>query len=210
MGMKRAATLLSIAAAVTTADAQLIEPVRKSSASGLMVSVSGQVAHNRFENERDGQSGEGVTAMIGYGFTPTYALVLTASSAVFHYDGGSYVAEQIALGARIHMANAQWRWVPYIELAIGPVRSVDEGFTVCSFVTCTRGELRRSGAVYAQAVGVSFYPVRKLALSIAGHVNVGQMSRATFQGQEMFSGEGTAQDLRLSLGGTWIIGGPTR
>ena len=208
--MRRAALVMSMALLASPAEAQLAgEGDPKSSATGFMVSASGQVGRFQFDDARTGQNGSGVTAMLGYGFTHTYALVVTGSSAQFDYDGGSYVADQLALGVRIHMANAQWQWLPYLELAAGSRRIVDPGYTICSFLECQQGELRRSGVVYAQAVGVSFYPVRRLALTLAGHVNVGPM-KATFDGRELFGREGSAQDLRLSLGGTWIVGGGRR
>jgi hypothetical protein len=206
MVMKRALVLLLMGAVAIPAEAQLIQSVAKSSAKGLMMSASGQVGYFQFENERSGQRGAGVAAMVGWGFTPTYAVVVTGSRATFEYDGGSYDAEQIAVGARIHMTNSQWRWVPYIELAFGPRSTLDENGTICGFAGCTQGQLKRSGVVFAQTVGVSFYPTRRFALTAAGHVNAGQMT-ATFDGQEVFSSQRGAQDLRLSMGATWVIGG---
>ena len=204
--MKQALIAVLIAGAADAASAQLIASVPKSSASGIMVSVSGRIAHFQFENQRFGDKGDGVAAMVGYGFGSTYAIVVTGSRGVYQNSQGSYDAEQFAVGGRVHMTNSQWRWVPYLELAIGTRRLAQNDAIVCGLGGCAQGELLRSGAVYAQTLGVSFYPLRRFALTLAGHANMGQLN-AKFDGQDLFQTSGGAQDLGLSLGATWVIGG---
>ena len=204
--VKRAIVVAALAAAASPATAQLVESVPKSSAKGLILSAAAQVGRFQFENERNSQRGSGFTATVGYGFTSTYAVVVTGTRGVFDYSNGSYDVEQIAVGGRVHMTNQHWRWVPFIELGLGPRRIADDDFILCGVSGCTQGDLRRSGVVFAQTVGVSFYPARRFALTASLHVNAGHMT-ATFDGQELVQGEGGAQDMRLALGATWVIGG---
>jgi hypothetical protein len=209
--MTRATILLVTVVAANTASAQLIEAIPKSKATGPMVSAAGQLARYQPERAPRAQSGSGATATIGYGFNQTIAAVMTGSTAVINYDsGGGFTVDQIGVGVRVHMANSHWRWVPFLEVVAGPRWIVDEDFTLCGVSACQQGPLERSGVGYAQSLGLSFYPARRFALSLAGHMNASDMTKARFNGQETLGIEDSAQDLRLSFGGTWFLGGGSR
>ena len=211
--MTRATMLLVMVVAANAAGAQLIEAIPKSKATGPMVSAAGQLARYQAERARTAQSGSGATATVGYGFNQTIAAVLTGSTATINYDdgsGGGFTVDQIGVGVRVHMANSHWRWVPFLEIVAGPRWIVDEDFTLCGVSACQQGPLERSGVGYAQSLGLSFYPARRFALSLAGHLNVGDMTKSKFNGQETLGMEDRAQDMRLSFGGTWFLGGGSR
>ena len=211
MGMKHAMSLALLALGAAPAAAQLAGGVPKSKATGLLVSASAQIARIQFENARFAQSGAGGSATIAYGFNSRLAAVLTGSSVVMHWDDAGnrgFVLDQIVAGIRFHMTDANWRWVPFIDLAIGPTRLFDGDFEMCSFASCERGELRRSGIVFAQSVGLAFFPVRRLSIVASAHVNQASMTKQSFQGIEtLTTTTGGAQELRLSLGGTLALGG---
>lgn len=208
---------LLVAITVLTAGplhAQLAGTVTRSTTKGFQLSASGQYAGIQLANPM-GQSsswrgGYGALASVGYGINSTFTAMLTAASATLQIGGANAPLRQFDLGMRINMAGSNWRWVPFLEIGVGPRKLTQENFLACGGGTCQQGDLERAGTVWAQTLGVSFYPNPRFAINSSFQWNEGTMDDVTFNGIENLAFQASARSIRVSLGGSWIIGGGGR
>ena len=212
--MRRTLIVILTLLAARPAAAQLAGTVTRSKTSGFQASAGAQYAAIQFATGTGQTSGwrggYGAMATVGYGFNSMFTAVLTGATAMLQIDGEDVPLQQIDLGMRVNMAGSNWRWVPFLEIGVGPRKMTQEDFTACGGGTCQQGDLVRRGTVWAQTLGVSFYPVRRFAITTAFQWNEGAMDDVTFNGIESLAFQFSARSTRLSLGGTWILSGGGR
>jgi hypothetical protein len=91
-------------------------PVRANT-SGFFFGLALNGSSIRFDDaSSDIESGGGISAQIGWGFTKNFALLFDVSGAAISSDGGDYGLGHAEIGGRWHFASPSRALVPFLEV----------------------------------------------------------------------------------------------
>jgi opacity protein-like surface antigen len=198
------AALAMLAASPLAAQYRSDEAVR-SRTTGLLVgaALSGSAFRS---NDMTGETerGGGAELRLGWGFTPSFALVADAGGATMDGVGQQYTLAHFDVGARYSFANPRRSVVPYVEAALtgramveADVEMIDQNGDA------TTDDLVFSGLGYTLGGGVQYYIAPGWALGADLRWTAGEFDKVQFGDVSIEGFEVDATTTRLSLGLTW-------
>ena len=195
------ASALFSSAAVAQAPAVL-----KSNTSGLFFGLnSSGSAITADELSHGRESGAGLAAQIGFGFTPKLALYAEAAGARMRSDDGNYGLGHFDVGARYHFANTKRALVPYLQAAFSArAASRDDVVFDDGEGGTTTGKLQVSGTGFTLGGGLQFFFTPKVALNTSLGWTLGEFSKVTFENVSVDGFDVDATTTRLNLGLSWF------
>lgn len=145
------------------------------------------------------ESGGGIGAMIGYGFTPQFAIYLALDGASIQSESAlfssSYGLGYFDIGARYHFANSQRSWVPYLDAALS-------GQAVAAEVGADEVEMIGSG--FSVGGGILFFLSYPIALDLGLKWTFGNFREATVNGVSTTLEDVGTNAARFTVGLSWF------
>lgn len=185
----------------------LIAPIasaQKSNTQGFMANVhllgAGLTRPEGEGEKNDAESGSGIGARLGWGFSPNFTIFVGVDAAEMKFKSDTagpdkhYGLVHFDLGATYYFANPNRKLIPYIEVAASGRSIVIE-----SDVTGV-GDYLQNGGAYTFGAGINYYFARPVALSAGLTLSVGRFENAEFGGGEVPGTEGDAVSSRLKVG----------
>ncbi|MBC7791613.1 MAG: outer membrane beta-barrel protein [Anaerolineae bacterium] len=198
-------TILASALFASTTMAQ-VALAPKSNTSGLFFGLNSSGSAIRGDDFSNGtESGAGLAAQIGFGFTPRFALYAEAAGASIRSDFGNYGLGQFDLGARYNFANTKRALVPYLQAALSArAASQDDVVIDDGAGGTTTGKLQVSGTGFTFGGGLEYFFTPKVALNTSLGWTVGEFSTVKFENVSVDGLNLDATSTRFNLGISWF------
>ena len=165
-----------------------------------------------FDDESDEvESGGGLSAQIGWGFTPNFALYLDASGAAIRTDIGDVGLGHVELGGRWHFVSATRALVPFLEVGYAARAIVQEDmFYYDDFGNALSGDFSLLGSGIAFGGGLQYHVSPTMALGASLKWTVGDFTTVKLDNVSVDGLDISATTARLNLGFTWypVTGAP--
>ena len=182
-----------------------IEAMARTNTSGLILGLSlNGSALRSDELNTDTESGAGLAAQLGWGFTKNFAFVVEGSAARIESIGGNFNLAHLDVAGRWHFVSKSHGFVPFLEvgyagraLAKNDVLMADENGTTYT------GDLAVLGGGVSFGGGLEYFLSRKWALGgafkwTAGEFNQVRIDNVTIDGFGI-----DATSARFNMGFTW-------
>ena len=200
-----AVAALAILAASPLAAQYRSDEMIRSRTTGLIVgaALSGSAFRS---NDLSGETerGGGAELRLGWGFTPSFAIVADAGGATMDGVGQEYTLGHFDLGARYSFANARRSVVPYLEAALTGRAMVEPDVEmVDQSGNSTTDDMVFSGFGYTLGGGVQYYIAPGWAIGADLRWTTGEFDTVQYGNVSVEGFEVDATSSRLSLGVTW-------
>jgi len=200
-------TTASVALALLIAGAlpaqQPTSPLPRASTEKLFLglALSGVSIKGDEEFIDDSETGGGISAQIGYGFTPRFALFAEGSAAALDVEGDDVALAHFDFGARFHFTNPSRALVPYLELAFsGRAVGQDDVVFDDGQGNIEEVDLEVTGTGITFGGGVQYFVTPKLAFNAGLKWTVGEFSTFKIDNISIDGLEVDATSTRLTLG----------
>lgn len=198
--MRRLVLALAICFVAHSASAQT--SADKSTSSKFFVGVGFEgaaISTNVATNVTETESGSGAGVVVGYGFTPTWALYGNISGANIQSVGGSYGLGHFDVGARVHFRAGPNTVVPFLQFGLDG-RAVSADFHSGS----TTRTVTASGTGVAVGAGLNAHFTRAFAFSGAVTWSFGSFTNFTVDNGSVPSSSISATSARVHIGIIWF------
>lgn len=145
------------------------------------------------------ESGTGAGLVIGYGFSPMWAIYGQASGANISAVGGSYGLGHFDVGARVHFRTGPNVVVPFVQFGISG-RAVSEDFTDRTGTHT----ITASGAGLAIGGGLNAHFTPAFAFSASIALSLGNFTNFTVSNIAVASDAINATSARVQVGVIWF------
>lgn len=150
------------------------------------------------------ESGGGLAAQLGWGFTKHFALFLDVSGAQIATDGGDFTLGHADAGARWHFVSQSRALVPFLEAAFSGRAAVEQDVVLFDGSgNPQQGDLSISGAGFSLGGGLQYFVAPTWALGGSLKWTTGEFSRVQFDKVSVDGFELDATTARFNLGFTW-------
>ena len=123
------------------------------------------------------ESGAGLAAQLGWGFTKNFAVVLGGSAARIESVGGNYDLAQVDVGGRWHFVNSVNGFVPFVELGYAARAATKKDALVSDGAgTIYPGDLTIFGGGVSFGGGLEYFVTPRWALGGSFRWTTGQFS----------------------------------
>jgi opacity protein-like surface antigen len=158
----------------------------------------------RFDDADEIESGGGISAQIGWGFTKNFALLFDLSGAAISTDVGDVGLGHAELGARWHFANEARALVPFLEVGFaGRAVVQDDMLYYDDFGNPYSGDFSLSGTGVSFGGGLQYHVTPTMALGASLKWSVGDFTTVTLDDVSVDGLDMGATTARLNLGFTW-------
>jgi hypothetical protein len=194
-----------VASPVRTARTTESAPARANTSKLLLgLALNGSSIHFD-EDEGSAESGGGLSAQLGWGFTRNLALVLDASAArIDAYDSDINLAH-VDVGARWHFASRTRALVPFLEVALSGRAAGEQDATFYDDVgnPVSQGDLMILGGGVSFGGGLQYFIAPQWALGGTLKWTTGEFNRVRIDNVTVDGFEVDATSARFNLGFTW-------
>lgn len=187
-------------------------PVRANT-SRFFLGLSLNGAAIQFDDESsDVESGGGISAQIGWGFTKNFALLLDVSGSAISTDAGEVGLGHFELAGRWHFASPSRALVPFLEAGLAGRAVVEEDVLYYDdFGNSTGGDLSLLGSGVSFGGGLQYHLSPAMALGASLKWTVGDFTTVKLDNVSVDGLDIGATTTRLNLGFTWYpVTGATR
>ncbi|MET0400116.1 MAG: outer membrane beta-barrel protein [Longimicrobiaceae bacterium] len=188
-----------LAASAGFAAAQVEAPPAVSKTSGLELGVYLNGSALAIENEDEVESGGGLGARLGYGFTDRFQIFAAVTAANVEYSDvdDTYALGHFDLGGRFSFGSTAAKLRPFVQAAVGGrAVSLDLG-----------GEtLDLRGAGFTGGAGLAYFLAPSVALDLGLDFTLGQFTEGRADGgdwEDLEDFEFDAQTTRFNIGLAW-------
>jgi len=189
---------------VVNGDVVRSTPVRANT-SGFFLGLSLNGSSIQFdEASNDIESGGGLSAQIGWGFTRNFAMLFDVSGAAIRSDGGDYGLGHVELSGRWHFASPTRALVPFLEVGYAARAVTQNGFVyVDDFGNILSGDFSLLGTGASFGGGLQYHVTPTMALGGSLKWTVGNFSTVKLDNVSVDGLDIRATTARLNLGFTW-------
>ena len=165
----------------------------------------------QFDDSDEIESGGGISAQIGWGFTKNFALFFDVSGAAISTDIGDVGLGHAELGGRWHFANEARALVPFLEVGFaGRAVVQDDMLYYDDFGNPYSGDFSLSGTGVSFGGGLQYHVTPAMALGASLKWSLGDFTTVKLDNVSVDGLEIGATTARLNLGFTWypVTGAP--
>jgi hypothetical protein len=189
-------------------------PPARANTTGLLVGLSFDASTMQSEDlTRSTESGAGLAAQLGWGFTKNFAMVVDASAARISSLDGDFDLAHVDIGGRWHFVRRTSGFVPFVELGYsGRAASKQEAVLGDGAGTIYTGDLTILGSGASLGGGFQYFPTPRLAVGGALKWTTGKFTRVQFDKVTVDGLSIDATSARFNMGFTWfpMAGSPAR
>ena len=178
--------------------------LRRAHTSGLMLGLAFDASSIRSDDlATSTESGPGLAALLGWGFTKNFAFVVDASGARISSLNGDYNLAHVDVGGRWHFVNRS-AFVPFVEVGYaGRALMKNDALLNTGPGTTYTGKLAVLGGGASFGGGFEYFPSRSWALGGGFKWTTGQFSRVQVGGVTVDGFAIDATSARFNMGFTW-------
>jgi hypothetical protein len=152
---------------------------------------------------RSTESGAGLAAQVGWGFTKNFAMVLDASAARIASLDGDFDLAHVDVGGRWHFVSRS-SFVPFVEVGYsGRAASKQQALLSDGAGTTYAGDLKILGGGASLGAGFQYFPMSKMAIGGAFKWTTGKFTRVQFDNVTVDGLSIDATSARFNMGFTW-------
>jgi hypothetical protein len=184
----------------------LVESTRiRANTSRFFLGISLNGSAIRFDDDSDEiDSGGGISAQLGWGFTQNFALIFDLSAAAISTDGGDFGLGHAEIGGRWHFVSPTRALVPFLEVGYAGRAIVQEDmFYYDDFGNSYSGDFTLSGTGVAFGGGLQYHVTPAFALGGSMKWTVGKFTTVELDDVSVDGLDIKATTARLNLGFTW-------
>jgi hypothetical protein len=162
------------------------------------------------EASNDIESGGGLSAQLGWGFTRNFAMLFDVSGADIRSDGGDYGLGHVELSGRWHFASASRALVPFLEVGYAARAVVQNDFVFFDDSgNSLAGDLSFLGTGVSFGGGLQYHVTPTMALGGSLKWTVGNFTTVKLDDVSVDGLDIRATTARINLGLTWypVMGG---
>ncbi|HEX6049310.1 MAG TPA: hypothetical protein VFZ21_08575 [Gemmatimonadaceae bacterium] len=157
------------------------------------------------------ESGAGLAAQIGWGFTKNFALILDASAARIETVGGNFDLAHVDIGGRWHFVSASHGFVPFLEVGYsGRAAMENDVLMVDSNGNTFTGDLSILGSGISFGGGLQYFIGQTWALGGAFKWTTGEFTQVKIDNLTIDGLGIDATSARFNMGLTWFPMGRSR
>ena len=177
----------------------------RANTSGFFLGLALNGSSIRFDNESSSiESGGGVSAQVGWGFTKNFALLVDVSGAAISSDGGDYGLGQFELAGRWHFASPSRALVPFLEAGyVGRAVVQNDVVYFDDFGNSLAGDFSLLGNAIGFGGGLQYHVSPAMALGGSLKWTVGNFTTVKLDNVSVDGLDVKATTARLNLGFTW-------
>ena len=152
---------------------------------------------------RSTESGAGLAALFGWGFTKNFAMVVDGSAARISSLDGDFNLAHVDVGGRWHFVSRS-SVVPFVEVGYsGRAASKQQALMSDGNGTMYAGDLKILGSGASLGGGFQYYPVPTMAIGGALKWTTGKFTRVQFDNVTVDGLSIDATSARFNMGFTW-------
>jgi hypothetical protein len=152
---------------------------------------------------RSTESGAGLAAQVGWGFTKNFAMVVDASAARIGSLDGSFDLAHVDVGGRWHFVRRS-SFVPFVEVSYsGRAASKQQALLSDGAGTTYAGDLKILGGGASLGAGFQYFPMSKMAIGGAFKWTTGNFTRVQVDNVTVDGLSIDATSARFNMGFTW-------
>jgi hypothetical protein len=183
----------------------------RANTSGFILGLSLNGSSIRFDDASSSiESGGGLSAQIGWGFTRNFALLLDVSGAAIRSDDGDYGLGHAEISGRWHFASPTRALVPFLEVGFAE-RAVVQNDVVYydDFGNSLAGDFSLLGSGVSFGGGLQYHVSPTMALGGSLKWTVGSFSTVKLDNVSVDGLDISATTARVNLGFIWypVMGG---
>jgi hypothetical protein len=149
------------------------------------------------------ESGPGLAAQVGWGFTKNFAFVLDASAARISSVGGDYDLLHADIGGRWHFVNRS-AFVPFVDVGYaGRIVSKRDAMLSDGAGNTYNGDVSFFGGGVSVGGGFEYFATRRVALGGAFKFTTGQFSQVKVDYVTVDGFKVDAKSARFNIGLSW-------
>jgi hypothetical protein len=157
------------------------------------------------------ESGAGMAAQLGWGFTKNFALVLDASAARIASLNGDFDLAHVDVGGRWHFVSMRSGLVPFVEVGYSGRAATKQGALMTDGAgNMYTGDLSILGGGVSLGGGFHYFVAPTWAIGGALKWTTGQFSRVQFDNVSVDGFQIDATSARFNMGFTWFPMGRDR
>ena len=158
----------------------------------------------QFEDEDEIESGGGISAQLGWGFTKNFALLFDLSGAAISTEIGDVGLGHAELAGRWHFANESRALVPFLEVGFaGRAVVQDDMLYYDDFGNPYSGDFSLSGTGVSFGGGLQYHVTPGMALGASLKWSIGDFTTVKLDNVSVDGLDVGATTARLNLGFTW-------
>ena len=186
-------------------------PRPRTNTSGLMLGLSFDGSRIRSDDlNSTAESGPGAAALIGWGVTKNFALIIDASGARISSLAGDYDLGHVDIGGRWHFVNRS-AFVPFVDVGYAARAATKQGAIMSDGQGNTyTGDLSILGGGVSLGGGLEYFVTPGIALGGAFKWTTGQFTQVRFDNVTVDGLQVDATSARLNMGFTWYPMGGRR
>lgn len=157
------------------------------------------------------ESGAGLAAQIGWGFTKNFALVFDASAARIETVGGDFDLAHVDIGGRWHFVSASHGFVPFLEVGYSGRAAMENDVLMSDGAGNTfTGDLSIIGSGISFGGGLQYFVGQKWALGGTFKWTAGEFTQVKIDDLTIDGLGIDATSARFNMGLTWFPMGRSR
>jgi len=157
------------------------------------------------------ESGAGLAAQIGWGFTKNFALVFDASAARIETVGGNFDLAHVDIGGRWHFVSASHGFVPFLEVGYSGRAAMENDVLMSDGAGNTfTGDLSIIGSGISFGGGLQYFVGQKWALGGTFKWTAGEFTQVKIDDLTIDGLGIDATSARFNMGLTWFPMGRSR
>jgi hypothetical protein len=157
------------------------------------------------------ESGAGLAAQLGWGFTKNFALVLDASAARIETVGGNFDLAHVDIGGRWHFVSSSHGFVPFLEVGYsGRAAMENDVLMYDEDGNPFTGDLSILGSGVSFGGGLQYFLGQKWALGGAFKWTAGEFTQVKIDNVTIDGLGIDATSARFNMGVTWFPMGRSR
>ena len=179
-------------------------PHARTNTSGFMFGLSFDASSIRSDDLNSSrESGPGAAALLGWGVTKNFAIILDASGARISSLAGDYDLGHVDLGGRWHFVNRS-AFVPFVEVGYaGRVATKQDAILSDEQGNTYTGDLSILGGGVSFGGGLEYFVTPGIALGGAFKWTTGQFTQVKFDNVTVDGLRVDATSARFNMGFTW-------
>ena len=184
--------------------AQPLEP--RANTSRLLLGLSFDASSIKSDDlSASTESGAGLAAQVGWGFTKNFALVMDASAARISSLNGDFDLAHVDIGGRWHFVSMRSSFVPFVEVGYSGRAATGQTAMMTDGAGNTYiGDLSILGSGVSLGGGFQYFLARTWAIGGALKWTTGQFSRVQFDNVSVDGLAIDATSARFNMGFTWF------
>jgi hypothetical protein len=180
-------------------------PAMRANTSGFFLGLALNGSAISYENSDSGvESGGGLAAQLGWGFTKNFAILLDVAGAAITSDGGDYGLAHVDISGRWHFVSPSRALVPFLEVGYAARAAVENDVVIVDdFGNSLSGDVSLVGSGVSFGGGLQYHVTPTFALGGSLKWTVGSFSTVKLDDVSVDGLDIKATSTRFNLGFTW-------